>query len=185
MNFILSTIGLPQPCSRSARAAVMNEPGHRRRLDADTLTPFIGHRDSLLCLSMPLAFTFNKCDDDDTASTSSACTESSSNSCLAGSVSFADPIVTDVFVRPTTTWDEKNDLYYNDNEFRSFRRDYHLKRQGKSRETVVCFKEVLVTNVHTYACTAEKDDMFYSESDLKRFLDDFVASLHGNNLCES
>jgi hypothetical protein len=184
MDFVISMLGLSQTYLRGARVTVMKEGPRRRKIHEEPMMAFIRHRDSLLCFSTPMYLT-NKCEDDDTASTSSSCTESSSSSCSTSSVSFADPVVTDVHIRPITTRDEKYDLYYSDAEYRSFRRDFHLSRQGRSRETVVSFSDAVVTGVHSYSRPAEKDLMYYSESDLKRFLDDFVSSLHDNTHCES
>jgi hypothetical protein len=136
----------------------------------------------------------SSCDDDDTEndSFSSAC---SSSLCT---VSFAVQVVTEVHYRPKTLPEEKETLYYTDVEYRQFKRDYYYRSTSSSchsssssgsssslsqsrRESVVKFSPQLVSSVWTYSDTAtldNKEAMFYSESDLQRFLDEFVASLN-------
>jgi hypothetical protein len=185
MDFVCTTLQLSFFTSRSAHAVVMKHGELQRRLSKEQPEAFFRHRDSLLCLGIPLSIG-QKCDDDDTASTASSCSYlSSENSTFPCSVTFADPLVTCVYLRPTTTIKEKSDLYYSDADFRTFRRDFYFSRQTRPRDSVVSFSETVVTDIHTYACPADKDAMYYSESDLKRFLDEFVSSLNASSISDS
>ena len=144
------------------------------------------HRDSLLCLADHVAglsdFPLSKCavdEDDGTASTVSSIDEDSfSSSCSEACVSFAEPLVTRVYERPITTLAEKHVLFYSDLEYRSFRRDYFESKQRS--DSLVQFDDDLVTEVHEYSIEGRKEDLFYNDDDLQRFLDEFVASLNNS-----
>lgn len=113
--------------------------------------------------------------DDDTADTSSTSSSSSGN---LSAVSFAEPLVTAIHVRPPTTWEEKRRLYYSDGDYRSFRKDFYLYGRKEPRDSLVSFSDSVVTSVHTYPLPEDKNILYYSESDLKQFLEDFVSSLN-------
>jgi hypothetical protein len=143
-------------------------------------------------------------DDDDTVETlsSSSCEDDSSEDADSFSstcssmctVSFAAQVVTQVHYRPRTLLEEKATLYYTDVEYRQFKRDYYYNAHSSShssggssassrqprREVVVKFSPQLVSSVWTYSDNTleNKENMFYSESDLQRFLDEFVSSLN-------
>jgi hypothetical protein len=89
-------------------------------------------------------------------------------------VTFARPLVTEIYERPATTAAEKKVLFYTDTEYRDFRLDYLRNK----RDTVVQFADVVVTDVHEYPCAASADELYYSEKDLQRFLDEFIQSLN-------
>jgi len=128
-------------------------------------------------------------DDDDTASTvstSESCFDGSdsSESSSCSSVSFAAPLVTAVHHRPATTSAEKRVLFYCDADYREFRTEYFLCGKREPRDPVVTFAETVVSDVHVYPCPKmdeSKDALYYSESDLKRFLTEFVESLTAQN----
>lgn len=106
-------------------------------------------------------------DDDDTASTVSLAddTSCSSSEGCAG-VSFASPLVTAVFVRPSTTLQENRALYYTDFDYREFRRDYFYRK----RESVVRFRPDVVTEVREIPMVEQPDDLYYSQSDLQGYV---------------
>lgn len=122
----------------------------------------------MLCINL---YKLHKAEtDDDTASTVST------DSSFSNSVSFAAPLVTQVFERPMTTCAEKRDLYYSAADYKEFR--YDLIHGGEPRDKVVKFQPSVVTVVHTYSVSVNKDVLYYSESDLQSFLDDFIVSLN-------
>jgi hypothetical protein len=123
------------------------------------------HRDSFLCL-LDFKNIDGKDDDDETASTVS-CSESCSSG--SSSVTFAEPLVSDVFFRPATSREEKHLLYYCDRDFREFRKEYQSCGKREPRDSVVSFSETIVTGVHLYPPVEDKSALYYSESDLKRY----------------
>jgi hypothetical protein len=151
MDHIASTLGLSLP-STSARSAVMQETKISRKAVS---SPLAG--DSFLCFDCKESSLL----DDDTASLSSG--ESSS---FSNSVSFATPLVTDVFERPKTTQEEKHNFYYTEVEYREFRND--CLRGREPRERIVKFDPKIVSKVHTYSIAVNKDILFYSDSDLQK-----------------
>jgi hypothetical protein len=205
MNQIAYSLGMDLSIFR-ARDAVMR-PSQQQRCPAGGSTHHSladRHQDSLLCLanvskrsklpllssSSSIALAASK-DDDDTVSTMYSIDEeesfssSSSSSCSSAlSVSFADPLVTHVYERPSTTLAEKFVLYYADLEYRKFKRDYVHTKRSRSGGPTVHFSDDLVSSVHEYDAGSEgtKDDLFYNDSDLQRFLDEFVASLNDSLL---
>jgi hypothetical protein len=127
------------------------------------------HRDSLLCLlDLKNLEGKDECDDE-TASTVSCSESSSCSSASSLSVTFAEPLVSDVFIRPTTSREEKHLLYYCDRDFREFRREYYSCGRREPRDSVVSFSESIVTDVHLYAPVEDKSVLYYTESDLKRY----------------
>lgn len=136
--------------------------------DLSPLLPIVSlfhHRDSILCL-LDLRIMDGKEDDDETASTVS-CSESFSSS--SGSVTFAEPLVTDVFIRPATPREEKARLFYGDRDYREFRKEYYMYGKREPRDAVVSFADTIVTDVHEYAQVEDKSILYYSETDLKRY----------------
>lgn len=124
----------------------------------------------------------------------------------SNSVSFAEPLVTNVWYRPIVeTMAEKQLLFYSDQDYQAFRLDFvriqraaYWRRQGylrqesllaecnsspRPRKKMVQFpQDQVVTQIFEYAqltTPEDKKDLFYSEQDLERFLDDFVTSLNG------
>lgn len=126
------------------------------------------HRDSFLCKPTKLH------QDDDTVSTvtSSSFDESDSSFSTVTGVSFAEPLVTQVWLRPYTTKQEKRVLFYNERDFMEFKRDYYY---GRNR--LVSFADSVVSNVWTIPPVADSSKAFYSENELQQFLDEFVESL--------
>jgi hypothetical protein len=114
-------------------------------------------------------------------------------------VRFCAPLVTASYVRPVTTLEEKCELYYTEQEYREFRRNYVLhsrsqqkqQRQqqpqsiGKTNNTtatsrkpsVVQFHVDVITEIHTTPTIDNPSELYYSRVELQGFLDDFVASL--------
>jgi hypothetical protein len=157
MDHIASTLGFFLPLT-SARGAVMQEK--RIATPQAFRSSLTGrHNDSMLCFNFKTA---NSQLDDDTASTVS----SGDSMSFTNTVSFANPLVTDVFERPRTTPEEKRDLYYTEVEYREFRYDCMYGREP--RERVVKFEPKIVSQVHTYTTPVNKDTLFYSESDLQK-----------------
>jgi hypothetical protein len=106
--------------------------------------------------------------DDDTASTASASDSDSVFSFMSTeshSVSFADPLVTDVITRPYTTIRDKFDLYYSNHDYAEFRREaYGYQR----REKLVKFADSMVTDVWTIPEVEDASSMYYSKKELQR-----------------
>jgi len=175
-------------------------PAHVSEAEHDRSSPSLisSHRDSMLCMSALIqhdkstspCLLKNNCksnrsrtgssdDDDDTASTASA--SDSSFSLMSGTgcnnVSFCEPLVTEVHYRPKTSRQDKSTLFYTDHEYREFRREYSLYGKYGRDGVVVSFTDNVVTAVHTYPKPKQPSDLYYSESDLKRFLNEFVESL--------
>jgi len=126
------------------------------------------HRDSMQLIKQEN----HSAADDDTASTLSA---SDSDLSFSGSiVTFAEVVVTEVHLRPYTTMEEKYSLYYNDYDYSEFRRECF---SGKRRNRRVRFADSVVSDVHIISVTENTAQMFYTESELQNFLDEFVASL--------
>jgi hypothetical protein len=142
-------------------------------------------------------------EDDDTASTMSTATATSvdedDSSCNGDAffqtvpschrVIFCEPLVTAVYTRPYTTRQDKYYLYYSEHDYLDFKLDYlyggtariatpssyYYKRSARR----VQFEREVVTTVHPVLDTKQREDcdLYYSESELQSFLDDFVASL--------
>lgn len=172
MEYTLSTLGIPSPSLKARQALRRCRTPSKRETSTSSssslLEPLLHHRDSLLCLLdlRYLAIAADAKYDDDTASTVS-CSDSDASS--SGAVTFANPLVTDVFLRPVTTREDKARLYYCDRDYREFRREYHLCGKREPRDSVVCFCETVVSEVFEYAAIEEKELLYYSESDLKRY----------------
>lgn len=129
----------------------------------------------------PLLLVSSSFDDDETLETMSmsddaSCCSSTSSTDMNHSndtsrsaafrvVTFADPLVTQIHFRPTTTLLEKRELFYSDIDFRTFRRNYHFQR-----DTQVGFKEKVVTDVWEIPPVDCPEDLYYSNSDLQRYV---------------
>lgn len=156
------TIGLQVPTLASRRQLVMQERLSFKTEQKDEIlaicdSPVYGNFPKVKSLSTMSA-------DDDTASTVSSFDDS-----LSGySVTFADEIVTAVFVRPATTREEKRELFYSDIDYRRFRYESYCNREIK--DTVVKFAPSVVSNIHVYPCAEEKELLFYSATDLQRYV---------------
>jgi hypothetical protein len=189
MENIASSLGFSLP-STSAKKAIMkcfksshyfikdettdfNEESHYCRTSRKLCAQFSTDKGILRCPS-DMA-------DDETASTvsSSAGDSLSSDFFSDRVVSFAEPVVTEIRTRPTISDDEKPSLYYSDNDFRRFRRDF------------ICHKKIcrvrfpptsVVTMVYEYPPLENVELFYYSQVDLQRFLEDFVLSLNSEQL---
>jgi hypothetical protein len=118
---------------------------------------------------------YEKLDDDaDTVSTASLSASDSSLSVDFNSVTFAEPLVTEVHLRPYTTRQEKQVLFYNERDYLEFKRDYYY---GTTRNTLVKFAETVVSQVWTVPQHEDPSQVYYTEAELQQFLDEFVASL--------
>lgn len=117
------------------------------------------------------------CDDDETASTLSDADNSmgSSSDPLPSCVTFAPEVVTAVYLRPFTERDEKEALYYGDEDYRQFRMDF--RRSLYTKQPVVRFSSPVVSHVHVLPAVENKDYVYYSSADLKQFLEEFILSL--------
>ena len=109
------------------------------------------------------------CDDDETASTLSDCDESFSSSSegLDSCVSFAPCLVTEVHLRPCTERSERQNLYYNEIDFRRFRMEYRQSLYRK-RQPTVTFSSSVVSHVHCLPAVDNKHEVYYSSSELKQ-----------------
>lgn len=109
--------------------------------------------------------------DDDTATTMSASESESDDEKM---VTFCEPLVTAVRTRPRTTRAEKYFLHYNEHDYVDFKVQYMT---GRERTRKVSFAQE--TKVHkVQPVAAEKKVLFYSESELQGFLDEFIKSLN-------
>eukprot|EP00544_Gedaniella_sp_CCMP2646_P015165 CAMPEP_0202490670 /NCGR_PEP_ID=MMETSP1361-20130828/8005_1 /ASSEMBLY_ACC=CAM_ASM_000849 /TAXON_ID=210615 /ORGANISM="Staurosira complex sp., Strain CCMP2646" /LENGTH=200 /DNA_ID=CAMNT_0049120605 /DNA_START=58 /DNA_END=661 /DNA_ORIENTATION=- len=147
-----------------ARDAIKTEP-------LSSSVSILPHRDSLLLIHN-LNEKLQPKDLDDDADTVS--TMLSSCSSLGLGVTFAEPLVTEVRLRPYTSRQEKQRLFYNESDYTEFKRDYFY---GTTRDTIVRFTESVVSHVWTVPRHEEPSTMYYTETELQRFLDEFVASL--------
>ena len=160
MNQVATILGIQLPAMK-ARGAIQKDPA------LSSSVSILPHQDSLLLLNLNKHK--NMDDDDDTVSTML-----SSCSSLGLGVTFADPVVTEVHTRPYTARLEKRALYYCEQDYLEFKRDYFY---GSSRDTLVKFTETVVSHVWTVPRHEEASEMYYTEAELQRFLDEFVASL--------
>jgi len=156
--------------SFKARDAVMIDP----RLQKDSSLLIRQSEESVIMFRNSAKLCEYDCnDDDDTASTvsitdDSSCSSSDDSLSSTGfsRVTFAEPLVTEVYLRPTTTLHEKHVLYYSDYDYREFRRDYFYRK----RESLVQFDDKVVTDIWEIPTPEEKDALYYSESDLQGYV---------------
>lgn len=184
MENIARSIGLPLPMFSAKKAVMKRFEFFRSDSYRDRIMPEMSqcyckssklssHRDAISSMCRP----FSEVDDDETASTisSSADDSLSSVSFSCGTVSFAEPLVTEIHTRPVTTDAEKHRLYYNDSDYRQFRREFiHRKKVCRVRFPPTS----AVTNVYEYQLPDNSESFYYSQLDLQRFLDEFVLSLN-------
>jgi hypothetical protein len=163
MNQVATILGLQLP-SMKARDSVMSS----KPIGSSSFSLF-SVQDSLLMMN------YKKLDDDaDTVSTTSLSASDSSLSVDFNSVTFAEPLVTEVHFRPYTTRQEKQVLFYNERDYLEFKRDYYY---GTTRNTLVKFAATVVSQVWTVPQHEDPSQVYYTEAELQQFLDEFVASL--------
>jgi len=121
-------------------------------------------------------------------------------------VHFPEQLVTHIFTRPFTTQEDKYYLHYDEHDFMDFKLQYRAdilganhgnRRQArrsslgsseqppmyyrKSGSQRVSFKREVVASIHPVMdLSARKKiqhDLFYTEQEMRQFLDDFVVSL--------
>lgn len=92
---------------------------------------------------------------------------------MTRSVSFAKPMVTSVVLRPAISQGEKRAMFYRDSDYRLFRKDFY---SGKPPRDLDVSFDTQVT-IHTYEREATDEELYYSQQDLRRFLEAFVTSL--------
>lgn len=109
------------------------------------------------------------CDDGETASTLSECDASFSSSSegLDSCVSFAPCLVTEVYLRPCTERNERQQLYYNEIDFRRFRMEYRQSLYRR-RQPSVTFSPSVVSHVHELPAVDNKHEVYYSSTELKQ-----------------
>jgi hypothetical protein len=167
--------------SWTARDAVMNAQSPRKVVMRRIVSTSCRSDDSVDLQKFPLLLVSSSFDDDETLETMSmsddaSCCSSTSSTDMNHSndtsrsaafrvVTFADPLVTQIHFRPTTTLLEKRELFYSDIDFRTFRRNYHFQR-----DTQVGFKEKVVTDVWEIPPVDCPEDLYYSNSDLQRYV---------------
>ncbi|CAB9527826.1 expressed unknown protein [Seminavis robusta] len=120
--------------------------------------------------------------DDETASTLSECESfTSSSGSLTSCVTFATPLVTATYLRPVTDKREKEVLYYQDADYRQFRMEY--RQSLMRRRPSVTFSSNVVSQIHKLPAVENKDEVYYSSAELKRFLEEFIISLDQKQSC--
>ena len=119
-------------------------------------------------------------------------------------VQFEDELVTAVYTRPRTTKEDKYYLHYDEYDYMDFKLEYRddlLLEQQRKREQSnnsggkpklrvtnykrsprkVSFKREVVDSVHLVMDRNQRNkiltDLFYTEEEMRTFLDEFVASL--------
>lgn len=121
-------------------------------------------------------------DDDECSScsmegTTSCSSDESHNS--GNRVSFCFPLVTATYVRPTTTSNEKLELYYTEMDYREFRRNYlvlnriqagRLEQNKRRRTSVVQIHPQVVTATHTIPSHEDPAELYYSQTDLQGYV---------------
>ena len=114
---------------------------------------------------------------DDGATESSMSTyedESSISSSAINGVTFADTLVSAVYERPRTSPTERREMFYSASDYRLFRMDFYSGKPPKDLAVKFC----VTPTIHEYESPANHDELYYSENDLQKFLDDFLKSLH-------
>jgi hypothetical protein len=158
MNQVASILGIDLPVLKARQVVMMPLP---RLVPRATLPVMLRHQDSLRLLDKRVKH------DDDTASTASL-SDCDSDSFLLNethSVSFAEPLVTQVITRPYTTMRDKYALYYSNNDYCEFRREaYGYVPQQK----LVKFADSMVSEVWTIPAVLDASSMYYSKKELQR-----------------
>lgn len=97
--------------------------------------------------------------------------ETSVSSSSTAVVSFVEPIVTQVYYRPKLAPCEKQAMFYSEQDYVAFRNDFFRQRSlRQQRRRTVQFSREVVSEVFVYQTSAEKDALFYSETDLQRYV---------------
>jgi len=120
-------------------------------------------------------------------------------------VHFDRDLVTAVYTRPRTTKEDKYYLHYDEYDYMDFRLEYRdaLLQQKQSGDSIadnqqrrgayyrrsprkVSFKRDVVDSVHPVMDRDQrkeiKSDLFYTEEEMRSFLDEFVASLQKQSM---
>lgn len=114
-------------------------------------------------------------------------------------VQFEDELVTAVYTRPRTTKDDKYYLHYDEYDYIDFKLEYRddllIEQQRKRGQSItssratnyrrsprkVSFKREVVDSIHPVMDRNQRNkilsDLFYTEEEMRTFLDEFVASL--------
>lgn len=158
MNQVASILGIDLPVFTARQVILKPLP---RPVPRATLPAMLRHQDSLRLLEKRVKH------DDDTASTASV-SDCDSDSFLLNethSVSFAEPLVTEVITRPYTTMRDKYALYYTNDDYCEFRREaYGYEPQQK----LVKFADSMVSEVWTIPAVVDAPSMYYSKKELQR-----------------
>jgi hypothetical protein len=114
------------------------------------------------------------------------------------SVQFEEELVTAIYTRPRTTKDDKYYLHYDEYDYMDFKLEYRdeLLQQRQRQQSrsgnkqslpyrrsprKVSFRREVVESVHPVMDRNQRkqiqSDLFYSEEEMRSFLDEFVASL--------
>merc|ERR1712176_502184 len=117
-------------------------------------------------------------------------------------VHFDKNLVTAVYTRPRTTKDDKYYLYYDEYDYMDFKLEYRddlLQEQQQSTgirqprslnyrrsPRKVSFKRDVVDSVHPVMDRDQRNeiqsDLFYTEDEMRSFLDEFVESLQNQSM---
>lgn len=159
MDFVATVLGLQLPTLK-ARDCLKRERGCGLILDNNDQKITWGCDRELWDFSKPGKSLDN---DDDTVSTLSDSESSDSLSCC---VSFATPLVTAVFIRPFTDRQEKEELFYNEHDYRKFRMEF--RNSLRRRRSTVRFASNIVSHVQTLPVVENKHEVYYSSSELKQ-----------------
>jgi len=170
MNQVAIILGVSLPSFRT-REAVMQDQIKANEWEYNSPLPFplpFPHHDSLsICEG-------NSSTKDDDTVTTQCSTDGETSVDTPRCVSFAENPVTEVNTRPYTTIHEKCKLFYSDWEYVEFRRDAYCYNR---REKVVTFSDSVVSNVWIIPTAEDPSSMYYSETELQSFLDDFLSDL--------
>lgn len=132
---------------------------------------------------------FSNCSTEGETSCSSASSSDELNNSICNRVSFCSPLVTATYVRPSTTSQEKFELYYTDMDYREFRRNYivmnriqtcrlQYEARSKRRNVVVQIHPDVVTAIHTIPNNEDPTELYYSQSDLQGYVTLDSCCLH-------
>eukprot|EP00531_Pseudo-nitzschia_arenysensis_P002987 CAMPEP_0116152860 /NCGR_PEP_ID=MMETSP0329-20121206/20910_1 /TAXON_ID=697910 /ORGANISM="Pseudo-nitzschia arenysensis, Strain B593" /LENGTH=286 /DNA_ID=CAMNT_0003649677 /DNA_START=182 /DNA_END=1042 /DNA_ORIENTATION=- len=143
-------------------------------------------------------------DEDEFPVSTSSTRRNPSQSKLRRRVQFEEELVTAVYTRPRTTKEDKYYLHYDEYDYMDFKLEYRddllLEQQRKREQSIandgklkhrvtnykrsprkVSFKREVVDSVHPVMDRNQRNkiltDLFYTEEEMRTFLDEFVASL--------
>lgn len=201
-NSAQETMGTQQGEKETCVVSFQKKSSKKR---SNRLFSFMDHRDSLIVGKEHLKDIED--DDDETASTvdmdedefqiEAASSSTRRSSGKRRSVTFEEDLVTAVYTRPRTTQDDKYYLHYDEYDYMDFKleyRDHLLKQRRKEKDSSssqlpcyrssprkVSFKREVVESVHPVMDRRQrkelKKDLFYTEDEMRTFLDEFVVSL--------